>query len=40
MMVVYDCTNEATFNACVKWIERVRSQKPEMQIPGTLLANV
>ena len=34
LMVVYDVTNESSFNSCAKWLERVRSQKPEVQMPG------
>ena len=34
VVVVYDVTNETSFNSCTKWLERVRSQKPSEQIPG------
>lgn len=38
-MVVYDVTNEHSFSSCVKWLERVRAQKPgaEVPLPGTVL---
>ncbi|KAJ8317879.1 hypothetical protein KUTeg_002970, partial [Tegillarca granosa] len=39
IMVVYDCTNEMSFSSCSKWIERIRSQKPEVKTPGVLVAN-
>ena len=34
IVVVYDCTNETSFNSCQKWLERVRNQKPEVHTPG------
>lgn len=34
IMVVYDVTNETSFNSCAKWLERVRSQKPDVPFPG------
>ena len=34
VMVVYDVTSETSFSSCAKWLERVRSQKPEVHIPG------
>lgn len=39
VMVVYDVTNETSFNSCAKWLERVRSQKPDVAMPGVLVAN-
>ncbi|XP_013384370.1 intraflagellar transport protein 27 homolog [Lingula anatina] len=39
VMLVYDVTSETSFDSCAKWLERVRSQKPEMQFPGVLVAN-
>ncbi|XP_067932288.1 intraflagellar transport protein 27 homolog [Watersipora subatra] len=39
LMAVYDCTSDSSFNSCSKWIERVRTQKPEMNVPGVLVAN-
>lgn len=36
VVVVYDVTSEQSFNSCIKWLERVRAQKPagEIQLPG------
>ena len=36
VVVTYDVTSEQSFNSCVKWLERVRAQKPagEIQLPG------
>ena len=34
VMVVYDVTNEMSFASCAKWLERVRSQKPDVTFPG------
>ncbi|KAK6170112.1 hypothetical protein SNE40_018587 [Patella caerulea] len=39
MIVVYDVTSETSFSSCEKWIERVRSQKPDVPFPGALVAN-
>lgn len=39
VVVVYDVTNETSFNSCAKWLERVRAQKPNMPFPGVLIAN-
>ena len=38
MVVAYDVSNEQSFVSCVKWLERVRAQKPavETQLPGIL----
>lgn len=36
VMVVYDVTSETSFSSCAKWLERVKSQKPEVQIPGSV----
>ena len=33
-LVAYDVTNEQSFNACNKWYERCRAQKPNENIPG------
>ena len=38
VMVVYDVTSETSFSSCVKWLERVRSQKPDVQMPGTRMS--
>jgi hypothetical protein len=29
VMVIYDVTSETSFSSCAKWLERVRSQKPD-----------
>ncbi|ESO84213.1 hypothetical protein LOTGIDRAFT_108201 [Lottia gigantea] len=39
VIVVYDVTNESSFSSCEKWLERVRSQKPDLMITGVLVAN-
>ncbi|VDI27157.1 intraflagellar transport protein 27 homolog [Mytilus galloprovincialis] len=39
IMVVYDVTSETSFSSCAKWLERVRSQKPDVHLPGVLVAN-
>ncbi|GFO28636.1 intraflagellar transport protein 27 homolog [Plakobranchus ocellatus] len=39
VMVVYDCTSETSFSSCKKWLERIRSQCPDIQVPGALVAN-
>ena len=33
-LVAYDVTNEQSFNACNKWYERCRAQKPNQSLPG------
>ena len=37
-MVVYDVTNDQSFDSCAKWLERVKAQKPtpELPLPGIL----
>lgn len=39
VMVVFDVTNNTSFHSCAKWLERVRSQKPEVPFPGVLVGN-
>ena len=36
VVVAYDVSQEESFDSCVKWLERVRAQKPavETQLPG------
>lgn len=36
VVVAYDASMEQSFDSCVKWLERVRAQKPavETQLPG------
>lgn len=36
VMVIYDVTSETSFSSCAKWLERVRSQKPDVHLPGKL----
>ncbi|CAH1794543.1 unnamed protein product [Owenia fusiformis] len=38
IMIVYDVTSETSFSSCAKWLERVKSQKPEVSTPGVLVA--
>lgn len=33
-LVAYDVTNEQSFNACNKWYERCRAQKPNQSLTG------
>lgn len=33
-LVAYDVTNEQSFNACNKWYERCRAQKPNQTLTG------
>ena len=37
VMVVFDCTSETSFNSCIKWLERAKSQKPGSRLPGKKL---
>ncbi|CAG5126647.1 unnamed protein product [Candidula unifasciata] len=39
VMVVYDCTNEASLSNSLTWLEKVRALTPDIHIPGVLLAN-
>uniref|UniRef100_A0A0B6YSE1 Small monomeric GTPase n=1 Tax=Arion vulgaris TaxID=1028688 RepID=A0A0B6YSE1_9EUPU len=39
VMVVYDCTSETSFSNSVTWLDKVRSQSPDIHIPGVLVAN-
>ncbi|XP_033737151.1 intraflagellar transport protein 27 homolog [Pecten maximus] len=39
IIVVFDVTNETSFSSCAKWLERVRSQKPDVHMPGVLIGN-
>merc|ERR1712150_257566 len=34
-----DVTSETSFSSCAKWLERVKSQKPDVNLPGVLVAN-
>uniref|UniRef100_A0A8C5K7S0 Intraflagellar transport protein 27 homolog n=1 Tax=Jaculus jaculus TaxID=51337 RepID=A0A8C5K7S0_JACJA len=35
--LVYDVTNEQSFNSCSKWLEKVRAQAPGVFVPGVLV---
>ena len=41
VVVVYDVTSAQSFSSCSKWLERVRAQRPavEVHLPGALVAN-
>ncbi|XP_060101499.1 intraflagellar transport protein 27 homolog [Heteronotia binoei] len=39
MCIVYDVTNEQSFNNCAKWLEKLRAQTSGIQIPGVLVGN-
>lgn len=37
LCLVYDVTNEQSFNSCTKWLEKVRAQTPGTFLPGVLV---
>ncbi|CAH1269136.1 IFT27 [Branchiostoma lanceolatum] len=37
--LVFDLSSEPSFHSCSKWLERIRSQKPEIVLPGVLIGN-
>ncbi|KAG8436269.1 hypothetical protein GDO86_007392 [Hymenochirus boettgeri] len=37
--LVFDVTNETTFNSCSKWLQRVRSKTSCPHLPGVLVGN-
>ncbi|XP_064234653.1 intraflagellar transport protein 27 homolog [Aotus nancymaae] len=39
LCLVYDVTNEQSFNNCSKWLEKARSQAPGICLPGALVGN-
>ncbi|XP_068257964.1 intraflagellar transport protein 27 homolog isoform X2 [Nyctibius grandis] len=39
LCLVYDVTNEQSFNNCAKWLEKVRAQAVGVHIPGVLVGN-
>lgn len=39
LMVVYDVTNEQSFQSCQKWIKNVRNVNPDQKMPCVLVAN-
>ncbi|XP_077024825.1 intraflagellar transport protein 27 homolog isoform X2 [Tamandua tetradactyla] len=39
LCLVYDVTNEQSFNNCSKWLEKARAQVPGLSLPGVLVGN-
>ncbi|XP_062347288.1 intraflagellar transport protein 27 homolog isoform X1 [Cinclus cinclus] len=39
LCLVYDVTNEQSFNNCNKWLEKLRAQAVGMHIPGVVVGN-
>ncbi|XP_043376133.1 intraflagellar transport protein 27 homolog isoform X1 [Dermochelys coriacea] len=39
LCIVYDVTNEPSFNNCAKWLEKLRAQTLGMHLPGVLVGN-
>ncbi|XP_049627731.1 intraflagellar transport protein 27 homolog [Suncus etruscus] len=39
LCLVYDVTNEQSFQNCAKWLEKVRAQCPSASLPGVLVGN-
>ncbi|XP_030401409.1 intraflagellar transport protein 27 homolog isoform X1 [Gopherus evgoodei] len=39
LCIVYDVTNEQSFNNCAKWLEKLRAQTLGMHLPGVLVGN-
>ncbi|KAM9247133.1 intraflagellar transport protein 27 homolog isoform 1-T1 [Leptosomus discolor] len=39
LCLVYDVTNEQSFNNCAKWLEKLRAQAVGVHIPGVLVGN-
>ncbi|NXT19268.1 IFT27 protein, partial [Syrrhaptes paradoxus] len=39
LCLVYDVTNEQSFNNCAKWLENLRAQAVGVHIPGVLVGN-
>ncbi|KAM8820231.1 intraflagellar transport protein 27 homolog isoform 1-T2 [Eudromia elegans] len=39
LCLVYDVTNEQSFNNCAKWLEKLRAQAAGMHLPGVLVGN-
>ncbi|XP_075583715.1 intraflagellar transport protein 27 homolog isoform X1 [Pelecanus crispus] len=39
LCLVYDVTNEQSFNSCAKWLEKLRAQAVGVHIPGVLVGN-
>ncbi|XP_058424415.1 intraflagellar transport protein 27 homolog isoform X2 [Diceros bicornis minor] len=39
LCLVYDVTNEQSFQNCSKWLEKARAQSPGVSLPGVLVGN-
>ncbi|XP_030065902.1 intraflagellar transport protein 27 homolog isoform X1 [Microcaecilia unicolor] len=39
LCLVYDVSNEQSFNSCAKWLQRVRARTLCSQLPGVLVGN-
>ncbi|XP_062989563.1 intraflagellar transport protein 27 homolog [Elgaria multicarinata webbii] len=39
LCIIYDVTNEQSFNNCAKWLEKLRTQTSRMHMPGVLVGN-
>uniref|UniRef100_A0A6G1RWP5 Intraflagellar transport 27 n=1 Tax=Hypotaenidia okinawae TaxID=2861861 RepID=A0A6G1RWP5_9GRUI len=39
LCLVYDVTNEQSFNNCAKWLEKLKAQAVGVHIPGVLVGN-
>ncbi|KAM6385297.1 intraflagellar transport protein 27 homolog isoform 2-T4 [Alca torda] len=39
LCLVYDVTNEQSFNNCAKWLEKLRAQAVGVHVPGVLVGN-
>ncbi|XP_073181345.1 intraflagellar transport protein 27 homolog isoform X3 [Lepidochelys kempii] len=39
LCIVYDVTNEQSFNSCAKWLEKLRARTLGMHLPGVLVGN-
>ncbi|XP_004610548.2 intraflagellar transport protein 27 homolog [Sorex araneus] len=39
LCLVYDVTNEPSFQSCVKWLEKARAHSPGVPLPGVLVGN-
>ncbi|KAM9171865.1 intraflagellar transport protein 27 homolog isoform 2-T2 [Pangshura tecta] len=39
LCIVYDVTNEQSFNNCAKWLEKLRAQTLGIHLPGVLVGN-
>nr|XP_058164737.1 intraflagellar transport protein 27 homolog isoform X2 [Dasypus novemcinctus] len=39
LCLVYDVTNEQSFDNCSKWLEKARARAPGLSLPGVLVGN-